>query len=204
MKCEKLADWFDEHGDSTEKPGWQDVLLHAQRCPDCSLFLRQRHELLELLAQHPEPSYPPDMHRSIWQAIDLFPAPEPDDTQTFADRETLLDRLMTGWARPLQMALSIACVAMTLQLTVMPTSSVPITAKSKVQNGSQSQTANFQAQTLPRSVRNPQQLPSVSPAEVKAFLDKLEAYRREHPEMDHPLPTRADIRFVGFSTSNAP
>lgn len=193
MTCEKIACWLDEHGDGPEKPGWESVLAHTRSCPDCSLFLRQRQELLEAMAAIPQPEYPPGLHGSICQAIEMFSEPALEPSSEHIDQETFLDQLLIGWARPLQIGMSLACLFMVFQLFTL-NDERPNVAQSEFQPPSR---LVWASQGTGGATPSSQPLPQVSAEEVKAFLSKLEAYRRLHPEMDAPAPRHMDVRLVG-------
>lgn len=179
-KCTRYLDALDHH-ENEDSALWQDLLMHASRCPDCSLDMKIRAEMLEKLAETPEPAYPADLHQGILAVISgQGSAPEPDDEPGFLDR--IFERLL----QPCEILVPAACLLMfvfLLQLNYEPGPENKVTKLARAYN----KAPNLKIAQVPVPDRD--SLEHVSGEEVKAFLARLEEFRREHPEESIPAAT---------------
>ncbi|HEY9070676.1 MAG TPA: hypothetical protein VIV61_10505 [Candidatus Ozemobacteraceae bacterium] len=203
MKCTRLVEWYERNGDDptrtmqegSRRPdgplssdaataGWSDVLAHARGCPDCAFAMESRATLLETLRELPEPVPPADLNARIGQYIDLE-AEESGDPDATAN---LIDDLLGRWLRPIQIALTAACVVTMVSILLpgrLPESGSRLNRPADTFRAAAPLSA-------PADVRNPSPLPQgqalarLSDADVAAFMRRLEEYRHSHPEIDEP------------------
>ncbi|OGK08953.1 MAG: hypothetical protein A2W80_17585 [Candidatus Riflebacteria bacterium GWC2_50_8] len=167
-----------ENKSSEDAAIWQDVLMHASRCPDCSTDMKRRSEMLELMAEMPEPAYPAVLHSAIMANI--------EDAGRAADSETepgWLARLFDRMLQPVELAVSLACLIMFVFLMqldhqqqpgIRPVRSLSLAVKP------------LAAGNEPHQSVAKQPLATVSAAEVDQFLRQLEDFNRTHPAQRQP------------------
>ncbi|MDD3146797.1 MAG: hypothetical protein PHD82_05800 [Candidatus Riflebacteria bacterium] len=187
-KCTRYLDALD-HQENENSALWQDLLLHASRCPDCALDMKVRTEMLEKLAETPEPMFPADLHQSILNTVS-----GPLSASTVDDEPGFLERLFEKFLQPFEILVPAACILMFVFLLQLNAESGADSTQKHLTRA-QPKARAFKVAQLP----SPEQgsLEHVSGEEVKAFLARLEEFRREHPE--EPLPTAAyvpDIELV--------
>jgi hypothetical protein len=195
MKCTKLADWLDEHGEELAHPAWQDLLAHSRFCPDCSLFLKNRSVVLTTMREAPPPQPPIELKAHIlaaieWTAPGATPAPEVDSPEP---GESWID----SWLTPLQVAAVAGCVLLTVSFAVRTMQSSRLSPEEKLR------VAVAQPKVRPTPVSRPvvesgEKMARLSDTEVADFLKRLEEYRRLHPEMEgRPQPV-VESELVNF------
>lgn len=190
MKCSRLEDWYEKHGDECPDGSFQDMIAHARSCPECAAALANRAFLLESMGEIPAPEAPHDLATRISQFIDIEEG-ETDDPETAPN---MLDSLIETWLRPVQTALVAACVATFVWIGI---SEVPRQAPARFQTA---RLLGMAEQRLPGSPTSSQAkdepgrrtsvtgqtLAKLSDEDVAAFMRKMNEYRRSHPEMDDP------------------
>lgn len=171
-KCSRYLDALDQNA-AEDSALWQDLLVHAGKCPDCSTDMQFRALMLEKLAESGEPHYPSDLHQSLIAAVEDGAAGDGNEEQGLLER--LFDKLLS----PLEATVSLACVLMFVFL---------------IQLNHESGSPSAAARPLQLAARRPgisavdkpapdtDSLEHVSSAEVKDFLAKLEEFRRAHPQ----------------------
>ncbi len=175
MRCTRLLDWLEEHGGEMPTQEWQDLVAHSRSCVDCSLALAQRGELLESLRNLPAPEVPPELSRNIFEALDREGHPP--------STSDLIERILGSLVKPVQVGLSLACVAMALNLFL---ASPPGQAIRPIPTSNPSNM--IARKNPPLKTRSLQQLPGntlppPSQKEVNEFLMKMKEFRELHPEM---------------------
>ncbi len=188
MKCTRLEDWYEQHGDDSSAPGWHDRLSHARTCADCGTVMANRAVMLEALREMPAPVPPRDLVAQIGQVLDL----ETGENDDPASASTLVDTMIEQWLRPVQYALAAACLVTVISIGLpdfnrqipvhkpaAPTRAAghPAVARSLPVAAP----AGLETSVPPVSG---QALAKLSEADVAAFMGKLNAYRRSHPEID--------------------
>jgi len=192
MKCTRLEDWYEQHGDDPSEPGWHDRLSHAHTCVDCSAVMANRAVLLETLRDMPAPVPPRELAAQIDQVLDLE-AGEHDDP---ASASTLVDTMIEQWLRPVQFVLAAACL-ITLVSIGLPdfTRQIPVHKPAGTMHAATRHASRMKSPAVPPESAGTrtapvaeQTLAKLSEADVAAFMGKLNAYRRSHPEIDDQRP----------------
>lgn len=196
MKCTRLEDWYEKHGDDRPDDSFQDVIAHARSCPECAAVLANRAFLLETMREMTAPEAPHDLEARIGQFIDI----EEGETDDPASAPNMLDSLIEAWLRPVQAVLVAACVATFVWIGI---SEVPRQAPVRYQSARLPGAAEHRLPERPGTLHAPdehgrpaplagQSLAKLSEEDVSAFMRKMNEYRRSHPEMDDPesrMPT---------------
>jgi hypothetical protein len=168
-----------ENRSSEDAAVWQDVLMHASRCPDCATDMKQRSEMLEMLAETPEPEYPSLLHSAIMTNI------EDAGRSSSAEAEPgLLARLFDRMLHPVELVVSLACLVMFVFLMQLDHQQ-QVGSRPVVRSAALSVKQPAPRISRPRSPGRPQ-LETVSAAEVDQFLRQLEDFNRTHPEQRQP------------------
>jgi len=171
-KCNRYLDALDQNL-AEDSARWQDVLMHASRCPDCSSDIKFHTEMLEKLAETPPPAYPAGLHENIMQAIDG------DHNVSESSDEGLLAWLLDRFLQPLELAVPAACLLMFVFLVQI--NHEPEKGSAAVQAyAARSKNQAVRVAELPPA--DPDSLEHVSGAEVKEFLARLEEFNRAHPQ----------------------
>ena len=168
---------------------WQDVRMHAGRCPDCATDMKVRGELLELMAEMPEPDYPGVLHAAIMENLE-----DARKNATADDRPGWLASFLDRMLQPMELAVSLGCLVMFVFLMQIDHSS-PLEIK-PVRPAS---LAVRPAATRPDKTQLPadQELATVSAAEVDQFMRQLEKFNRTHPEQRQPqIDYTPELRLV--------
>ncbi len=190
MKCTRFEDWLEQYGEESPGPAWESILVHSRACPDCALASQHRSELLETLRHLPAPEEPAHLREMIALALDAPPDPGHDGPGWF-------DEVLEPWLKPLQIGLAVGCLVMVVSLGTLsrdvPGPATPVRPRLVAHAPAVSPPADAIA------ARAPAERPvTISPAEVAAFMKRLEEYRRLHPEMEmRRLPGPA-VETVGF------
>lgn len=172
-KCSRYLDALDKNA-AANSAGWQDILVHACKCPDCSTEMRFRSEMLEKLSEVNEPPYPADLHETIMSSIAAS-----SGSNREAEDYGLFNRLLEQFLQPLGITVSLACVLMfvvLIQLNYEADSTKTVVRVAQLPASSQTR------KVLSGPVPDETTLEHVSSAEVKDFLVKLEEFRRAHPD----------------------
>lgn len=190
MKCTRLEDWYEKHGDDRPDGSFQDMIAHARSCPECAAAMANRAFLLETIREMPAPEVPHDLAARISQVIDI----EEGESEDPESAPNVLDSLIETCLRPVQTVLVAACVATFVWIGISDLS--------------RQAPARFQAARLSGAAEHPlperqgtalalgepgrqapvegQALAKLSEEDVAAFMRKMNEYRRSHPEMDDP------------------
>ncbi len=190
MKCTRLEDWYEKHGDDRPDDSFQDMIAHARSCPECAAAMANRALLLETMREMTAPEAPHDLAARIGQFIDI----EEGETDDPESAPNMLDSFIEAWLRPVQTVLVAACVATFVWIGI---SDVSRQAPARYQIAQRHGAAEYRlpdrtgtGQAQGESVRqNPvegQALAKLSDEDVAAFMRKMNEYRRSHPEMDDP------------------
>ncbi len=185
----KCCIYLDAIDNATADDGsvWQDVLMHASRCPDCASDMKRRSEILEMLAEMPEPSYPGVLHSAIMSGI--------ADTISHGEGDAepgILSRFFERLLQPLELAVSAACLVMFVFLMQIDHSSPLEIRTSRSAVGKQITAVAGQNQAV-----SSQTLETVSVAEVNRFLQQLEEFNRSHREQRQPqIDYTPELRLV--------
>ncbi|PKL46358.1 MAG: hypothetical protein CVV42_16720 [Candidatus Riflebacteria bacterium HGW-Riflebacteria-2] len=185
-KCSIYLDAL-EKGTSEDASSWQDVLMHANRCPDCATDMKRRGEMFEIMADMPEPEYPSVLHSAIMSGIaDANTRSDgSDETGWFA---RIFDRLL----QPVEMAISLACLVMFTFLMQIDHSS-PLDIRPTRSNAGR----QLAARGEPRQAVSSQTLETVSAAEVDQFLRQLEDFNRsQHGHRQPQIDYTPELRLV--------
>ncbi len=171
-KCNRYLDALDQNL-AEDSARWQDVLMHAGRCPDCSSDIKFHTGMLERLAETPPPAYPAGLHENIMQAVGSnASAPEAAD-------EGILAWLFDRFLQPLELAVPAACLLMFVFLVQL--NHEPEKGSAAMQAYvSRAKSQSLRVAELPPA--DPDSLEHVSGAEVKEFLARLEEFNRDHPQ----------------------
>lgn len=179
-----------ENNTSENTTAWQDVLMHAGRCPDCASDMHRHGEILEIMADMPEPEYPNLLHSSIMAGIaDAAACPAKAD-----DESGWLARVFERLLQPVELAISLACLVMFVflmqvdhspQLSVRPARSSAVSASRQVVRSDQDAAVASG------------KLEAVSPAETDQFMRQLEEFNRTHREQRYPsMDYTPELRLV--------
>ncbi len=190
MKCTRLEDWYEKHGDDRPDDSFQDMIAHARSCPECAAAMANRAFLLETMREMPAPEAPQDLAARIGQFIDIEEG-EPEDPESAPN---ILDSLIESWLRPVQTVLVAGCVATFVWIGI---SDVPRQAPVRYQAArlhgaaelpfpARPGTALALGETGRQTPVEGQTLAKLSEEDVTAFMRKMNEYRRSHPEMDDP------------------
>ncbi|RCK79160.1 MAG: hypothetical protein OZSIB_0274 [Candidatus Ozemobacter sibiricus] len=107
------------------------------------------------------------------------------------------DEVLEPWLRPLQVGLALACLVMVVFLGTLPRE-VPISPHSaRGRLVAQTPTPPPPA-TVVAAQPSAERPVNISPAEVAAFMKRLEEYRRLHPEMELPRRAVPSFETVGY------
>ena len=177
-KCSRYLDALDKNA-AEDSSLWQDTLLHATRCPDCSADMQLRSELLEKLSETTPPDYPGNLHESIMAAVSRS-----EDSNSDNDEQSIIDKLFERLLRPLEIIVPASCIAMFIVLMQINYSPEGEEQKFKPAKNTQS----IRVAELPPL--EPGTLEHVSGEEVREFLVKLEEFRRSHPDETTAAPVR--------------
>ncbi len=182
-KCNRYLDALDQNAQE-DSSLWQDVLMHAARCADCSFDMQVRTEMLEKLSELPEPVYPSTLHEEITNAVKESGVGEIEETDS-----GFLARLFDRFLQPVEILVPAACILMFVFLIQLNHEAV-YEGQSRILSGGQNRSSVVKMASLPAV--GDQELEKVSGEEVREFLDKLEEFRRAHPEshdeMQHSVP----------------
>jgi len=176
MRCQKIADWLEIHGEEQIGSEWENLLVHARSCPDCSLYLKQRGTIFEAMKQMSDPPLPIGLKEMILENI--------AQVEEFSDSSSSPSRdWIDYFLPPLQLVATGICLVVILGL-LFPYQ------KLGTQKGSPEMKISFvtlaakqEEKPVPKQGES---LVRLSPQEVNDFMRKLEEYRRLHPEMDTP------------------
>lgn len=170
-KCNRYLDALDQNL-AEDSARWQDVLMHASRCPDCSSDIKFHTEMLEKLAETPPPSYPDSLHANIMQAVGS------NTSDSEISDEGPLAWLLDRFLQPIELAVPAACLLMFVFLVQI--NHEPEKGSAAVQSyAARPRSHNVRVAELPPA--DPDSLEHVSGAEVKDFLARLEQFNRAHP-----------------------
>lgn len=173
-KCNRYLDALEQNLPE-DSARWQDILMHANRCPDCSSDIKFHTEMLEKLAETPPPLYPAALHENIMQAV----ANNSSETASESSDEGLLAWLLDRFLQPLELAVPAACLLMFIFLIQI--NHEPEKGSAAVQAyAARAKTQSVRIAELPPA--DPDSLEHVSGAEVKEFLARLEEFNRAHPQ----------------------
>jgi len=171
-KCNRYLDALDQNL-AEDSARWQDVLMHASRCPDCSSDIKFHTEMLEKLAETPPPAYPAGLHENIMQAV------ASDGNDSGSSGEGALAWLLDRFLQPLELAVPAACLLMFVFLVQI--NHEPEKGSAAVQAyAARAKSQTVRVAELPPA--DPDALEHVSGAEVKEFLARLEEFNRSHPQ----------------------
>jgi len=190
MKCTRIEDWYEKHGDDRPGETLQDMIAHARSCPECAASMANRAFLLETMREMPAPDIPHDLEARIGQFIDI----EEGETDDPGAAPNIIDSFIETWLRPVQTALVAACIATFLWIGL---SDIPHQAPARYQaaqmsgvQGHRSLQPQTRGQAQAEQGRQPsvagQALAKLSDEDVAAFMRKMHEYRLTHPEMDDP------------------
>jgi len=171
-KCNRYLDALDQNL-ADDSARWQDVLMHANRCPDCSSDIKFHTEMLEKLAETPPPAHPATLHASIMQAIGN------SGINSESSDEGPLAWLLDRFLQPIELAVPAACLLMFIFLVQI--NHEPEKGSAAVQAyAARAKSQTVRVAELPPA--DPDSLEHVSGAEVKDFLVRLEEFNRAHPQ----------------------
>lgn len=186
----KCSIYLDALEKELTRDAWQDVLMHASRCPDCAADMKMHGEIRELLASVPEPEFPAHLHSTIMSGIaDLANGNEHANEPGWFTRA--FDRLL----QPVELAVSLACLVMFVFLMQLDHSpQIRVVAKRPSLRSSGQLAAR--PQTLP-AVAASQTLDAVSHAEVDQFLQQLAEFNHAHRQQQQPsIDYTPELRLV--------
>lgn len=190
MKCVRVADWLEQHGEETIGPEWEHLVVHSKSCPDCSLALKERALIFEAIRTIPAPPVPQNLTSQILMAVEATKdAPELTESPV----EEWLDR----WLTPMQVALTVLCIAVIFGMNLSPH------PKADPERIHQLRAATVKPVFKPETklpVKG-ESLVRLSDEEVASFMKRLKEYRRLHPEMESPTPLQAQSELVNFEGS---
>lgn len=188
-KCNRYLEAIENNSDQ-DKSLWQDILMHASRCPDCGADMKLRSEMLEIIAELPEPEYPDNLHEAIMKEIS---APALKNTEDQSSRWQ--NFFLEGILRPFELVLPVACLIMfvfLIQLESQNDSSAHLSFKPAATQAS----AKKEADAMKAKIDN-DQLEKVSEEEVDLFLQQLAEFRKNHPESVEPIKNpMPEVRLV--------
>lgn len=190
-KCNRYLDALDQNAQENSSL-WQDVLMHAARCSDCSLDMQVRTEMLEKLSETPEPPYPASLHQDILDAVRDSNNGASDENESW-----FLGRLFDRFLQPVEILVPAACILMFVFLIQLNHDSV---SENRSRNifGGQSRNHAVKMAALPED--SDQELEKVSGEEVREFLARLEEFRRAHPDSQSDIQqTIPEIELVNDS-----
>lgn len=174
MKCTRLEDWLEIHGEEAPGPDWEAMVVHARGCPDCSQALEVRSRMLETLAHLPSPPVPPQLEEMIRMTLDDPGSGETSDTNWF-------DEYLEPLLQPVKFGLAGACVLMVFFLGSLGLDrEFPGLGSGKPRTVALAPTAR-RVERLPAP--RTEKLAKIAPAEVEQFIHRLNEFRRLHPEM---------------------
>ncbi|MBU1107894.1 MAG: hypothetical protein KKB51_14570 [Candidatus Riflebacteria bacterium] len=172
-----------------DSAAWQDVRMHAGRCPDCATDMRLRGDLLEFMAEIPEPDYPAALHSTIMGNLeDARKNGDTDDTPSW------LSRFFERMLQPLELVVSVGCLVMFMFLMQIDHSSQfnlkPVRPALLAGKSIPGRTGN-------RQPPETQALETVSAAEVDQFMRQLQEFNRTHPAQRRPqIDYTPELRLV--------
>lgn len=189
MSCNRIADWYEHHGDQELSHEWEEILVHSARCPDCSLVRLQRGWMLELLEEVEPVDLPEDFHSTIMDTIELHSA----SAGMAPSAPGIIDRLLDAISQPIQVGVTVACLAMAFSLFSLDHARNEFSSRAVVRQ------ANSGASRVKANPTEPtgEKLVKLSEEEVQEFLDRLVEFRRKYPApaFEKRLP---GVRLVGF------
>lgn len=189
-KCNRYLDALDQNM-AEDSARWQDVLMHASRCPDCSSDIKFHTEMLEKLAETPPPAYPAGLHENIMQAVVT------NGNDSGSSGEGALAWLFDRFLQPLELAVPAACLLMFIFLVQI--NHEPEKGSAAVQAYSaRAKSQTVRVAELPPA--DPDALEHVSGAEVKEFLARLEEFNRAHPQ--EPASVNAALPSIELVNDN--
>jgi hypothetical protein len=199
MKCDRLVDWLEEHGEANMSGEWESLVAHAKTCPDCGLFLQRRAEMLETMRFLPRPAVPAGLTERIMAEVELTDRSDVEETGD-GERRGWGDLLM-AWLTPVEVVLAGVCLFMAMNLFFPP-------GRPTVDGGmagTKSSAGTFAlipnsppAKSLPPRPVPGESLVRLSDREVLDFMKKLEEYRRLHPEMETASPVPVPVDLAGY------
>lgn len=189
-KCSRYLDAI-ENNIEQDKPAWQDILVHASRCPDCSADMKLRAEIFEVIAELPEPDYPGNLHSLIMHEVQINKTCKGDDQENHWSA-----RFFDIFLRPFELVLPAACIVMFVFMLQVD-EQTPLNKKTPYIADSRSGFNPSKPAKMLAQAEN-DELEKVTAAEVDVFLRQLAEFRKNHPETAEPVKNyRPEVRLVG-------
>lgn len=196
-KCCRYLDAIENNIDQ-DKPAWQDILVHASRCPDCSADMKFRGEMFEVIAELPEPDYPENLHSLIMHEVQAGKAGKDDNQEN-----PWASRFFDIFLRPFELVLPVACIVMFVFMLQVD-EQTPLQEKTSHIADSRS---GLHESKSPRMLAQAgsDELEKVTAAEVDVFLRQLAEFSKNHPETAEPVKSfRPEISLVGDRSWSRP
>ena len=105
-KCSIYLDYVNsDNYDENDKESMKDVIAHSLHCTDCSYDRKIREEMLQKLADFPEPEFPSNLHEILISSA--------FDKEVEVDEKVdFITRFFTNLLRPMEIAIPLACIIM--------------------------------------------------------------------------------------------
>jgi len=178
-KCSRYLDAIESNSDQ-DKSVWQDVIMHASRCPDCSGDMKLRSEMFNIMAELPEPDYPQNLHSLIMHEVKTTGTGN-NETHESRWQNLFFDLFL----RPFELVLPVACIVMFVFLLRIDEQSVQINSSHYVAE-SKSGYSITKSGPMVAQIDN-DELEKVTAEEVDVFLRQLAEFRKNHPETAEPV-----------------
>lgn len=188
-KCSRYLDAI-ENNIEQDKPAWQDILVHASRCPDCSADMKLRAEIFEVIAELPEPDYPENLHSLIMHEVQINKTRKGDDQENHWSA-----RFFDIFLRPFELVLPAACIVMFVFMLQVDEQTH---LSEKTRHIADSRSGITESKSPGMLVQaGGDELEKVTAAEVDVFLRQLAEFRKNHPEATESVKNyRPEIRLV--------
>lgn len=184
-KCSRYLDVLND-SQIDDSGCWQDIIVHAQKCPDCSADMKLRTQMLEMLAEQPEPEYPENLHGAIME--NLVPGKE-----SVVGETGFISRALDFILQPLEIIIPVACLVMFAFLIKVEKDTPENTGKYRMTASVRPVKEDHQSSLEPTG----QKLERVTVVEVNDFLKQLEEFKRLHPDARQPDKThKPEIKLV--------
>jgi hypothetical protein len=190
-KCNRYIDAL-EDGIEGNQAAWQDVLVHAGKCSDCSSDMRLRTMMLEMLAETPQPDYPDNLHATIIEGL------EKSGSRGNIENGELswFDRFYELTVQSMEVVIPVACLVMFAFLVQIEREPQDSSATMRIAAAPYNKQKHRQNETVMVKADS-ESLETVTSDEVNDFLQQLEEFKRNHPD-DVPVvsPLKPEIRLV--------
>lgn len=172
-KCEKLLNQIEDGKFDKDSKSWCDIEAHSKSCPDCAVDMMIMNSTYDAYSKMDDVEYPENLHAIIMEGIEYD-----FDTETSSTIDSWFDKIL----EPLQLGFVVVSVFIIFILFSLPSNSQ---IKHPAFHNNKSIISRSNKNDSAINNKNLEQLDSVSTAEVKEFLARLDRYKKLNPEIEN-------------------